>query len=156
VGNWQVVHDVEAAGSARISNPDKGAAKIAAPAAVPTSYFELTTTVTAGRPYRLWIRGRAGKDSWADDSIYAQVSGRVNAAGQPVFRIGSTDATWAGIEDCVNCGLAGWGWQDNGYGTGVLGPLIYFANDGPQTIRIQQREDGISLDQIVLSPDRYL
>jgi len=26
----------------------------------------------------------------------------------------------------------------------------------PQTIRIQQREDGISLDQIVLSPDTCL
>ena len=52
--------------------------------------------------------------------------------------------------------MSGWGWQDNGYGTGVLGPLVYFAATGPQTIRIQQREDGISLDQIVLSPALYL
>ena len=27
---------------------------------------------------------------------------------------------------------------------------------GPQTPRIQGREDGISIDQIVLSPDLYL
>ena len=29
---------------------------------------------------------------------------------------------------------------------------MYFATTGPQTIRIQRREDGISIDQIVLSP----
>ena len=27
---------------------------------------------------------------------------------------------------------------------------------GPQTIRVQVREDGLSIDQIVLSADRYL
>ena len=47
------------------------------------------------------------------------------------------------------------GWQDNGYGVGVPGPVMYFTA-GPQTIRIQGREDSISLDQIVLSPDTYL
>ena len=55
------------------------------------------------------------------------------------------------LEDCSGCGVSGWGWQDNGYGTGVLGPLIYFSDDGPQTIRMQTREDGLSIDQIVLS-----
>ena len=33
---------------------------------------------------------------------------------------------------------------------------MYFAASGTQTIRIQVREDGLSLDQIVLSADRYL
>ena len=33
---------------------------------------------------------------------------------------------------------------------------VYFATTGPQTIRIQVREDGLALDQIVLSSDRYL
>jgi hypothetical protein len=35
------------------------------------------------------------------------------------------------------------------------GPPAYFAA-GPQTIRIQVREDGFSIDQIVLSPTTYL
>ena len=60
------------------------------------------------------------------------------------------------LEDCSGCGVSGWGWQDNGYGLGVLGPLVYFVQSGTQTIRIQGREDGISIDQIVLSPSRYL
>ena len=56
-----------------------------------------------------------------------------------------------------NCSfVSGWGWQDNGYGTGVLGPTIAFERNGQQTIRIQRREDGISIDQIVLSPVTYL
>jgi hypothetical protein len=32
---------------------------------------------------------------------------------------------------------------------------VYFATSGVQTIRVQVREDGVSLDQIVLSADTY-
>jgi len=59
-------------------------------------------------------------------------------------------------EDCAGCGLQGWGWQDNGWGTGVMGPELYFGTTGPQTLRIQSREDGLSIDQILLSPSLYL
>jgi hypothetical protein len=52
--------------------------------------------------------------------------------------------------------LQGWGWQDNGWGAGVLGPLVYFSNTGTQTIRVQVREDGLMIDQMVLSPQLYL
>ena len=38
----------------------------------------------------------------------------------------------------------------------MLGPLVYFATDGPQTLRVQTREDGVSVDQIVLSPATFL
>jgi hypothetical protein len=37
-----------------------------------------------------------------------------------------------------------------------MGPLIYFASEGVQTVRFQVREDGITIDQIVLSPDTYV
>ena len=60
------------------------------------------------------------------------------------------------MEDCNGCGLSGWGWQDNGWGVGVLGPVLYFETTGPQTIRIQTREDGLSIDQIVISSAQYL
>ncbi len=36
------------------------------------------------------------------------------------------------------------------------GPLVYFAVTGPQTVRVQQREDGVSIDQIVVSASAYL
>jgi hypothetical protein len=33
---------------------------------------------------------------------------------------------------------------------------VYFAATGQHTLRIQQREDGPTIDQIVLSPNTYL
>lgn len=41
-------------------------------------------------------------------------------------------------------------------GAGVLGPPIYFASSGPQRLRVQVREDGLGIDQIVLSSGTYL
>jgi hypothetical protein len=155
VGNWQMVGDPTAAGGSRIENPDAGAAKIPTPIASPANYFELAFTAQANTAYRLWIRGRAQNNSYNNDSVYLQFSGSVTSTGSPVNRINSTEAVPVVLEDCSGCGVAGWGWQDNGYGTGVLGPQLYFTA-GPQTIRVQQREDGISIDQIVLSPDTYL
>ena len=52
--------------------------------------------------------------------------------------------------------MKGWGWQDNGWGVGVMGPVVRFASSGSHTIRVQVREDGLSIDQIVLSAATYL
>jgi hypothetical protein len=84
-----------------------------------------------------------------------QFSNSVDAAGNAMYRIGTTSGHHVNLEDCSGCGIAGWGWQDNGWGVNVMGPAIYFARSGPQTIRIQVKEDGFSIDQIVLSADRY-
>ncbi|HVF89338.1 MAG TPA: endonuclease/exonuclease/phosphatase family protein [Blastocatellia bacterium] len=156
VGNWNVTSDPEAVGGFRLSNPDAGAPKLPAALASPTSYFEMTFNAVAGVPYRLWVRGKAQSDYWGNDSIYAQFSGSVNVTGSPVYRIGTTSGADINLEDCSGCGLSAWGWQDNGWGTGALGPLVWFASSGVQTIRIQGREDGFCIDQIVLSPLNYL
>jgi hypothetical protein len=60
------------------------------------------------------------------------------------------------LEDGSNAGVAGWGWQDQGYGIGVMGAPITFNRTGRQTIRIQPREDGLLIDQIVFSPAQFL
>ena len=156
VGNWQVVPDPAAAGGARVTSIDMGNAKIVTPSAAPADYFELTFTAEAGRPYRLWVRGIATGDSWANDSVFAQFTNSVTASGAPIYRIGTATAAEVNLEDCSGCGISGWGWQDNGWGVGVLGPVIYFSTAGTQTIRISTREDGFSIDQIVLSPSAYL
>ncbi len=155
-GNWQLVADPTAAGSARAANPDTGAPKLTAPRTAPAHYVEFTFTAEADRPYRLWIRGKADRNMYANDSAFVQFSGSVNAAGTALYRIGTTSAVTYILEDCSACGVTGWGWQDNGYEAGVLGPPIYFAASGPQTLRIQAREDGLSIDQVVLSPSTYL
>jgi Bacterial Ig domain len=155
-GAWRVVADASAAGGARMATADAGAPKLATALAAPANYFEMTFNADAGRAYRLWIRGRAERDYWGNDSVFVQFDRAVDVRGTPIFRIGTTQATWASVEECSGCALAGWGWQDNGYGAGVFGPLVYFAASGPQTIRVQTREDGISIDQIVLSSQQYL
>ena len=155
-GAWRLIADATAAGGSRIFHPDAGTPKVTAPLASPTAAFELSFAAESGRPYRLWIRGKADRNSYGNDSAHVQFSGSVTSAGAPTFRIGSTSATTYNLEDCDGCGLSGWGWQDNGWGSGVLGPQIYFAASGPQTLRIQIREDGLSIDQVILSPAAYL
>jgi hypothetical protein len=104
----------------------------------------------------LWLRGKADLNSWANDSVFVQFSSSATAAGAPTALIGSTSSWTVNLEDCSGCGVAGWGWQDNGWGLAVMGPNVYFSQSGPQTLRIQVREDGFSIDQIVLSAAKYL
>jgi hypothetical protein len=155
-GGWEVVADATAAGSAALLNPDRGVAKIVTAHDAPASYAELTFTAEAGRPYRLWLRGRAERNYWGNDSVHLQFSNAVDGAGNAAYRIGTSGSAVVNLEDCSGCGISGWGWQDNGWGAGVLGPLIYFPAGGAQTLRIQSREDGLRIDQVVLSPGTYL
>jgi hypothetical protein len=155
-GNWSVVADTSAAAGKRLQNPDAGAAKITTAAASPASYFEVTFNATAGKPYRLWMRGKAQGDGYRNDSVFVQFDRSVTASGQPIWRIGTTSATEAILEECSGCVISGWGWQDNGYGAGVLGPPVYFASSGVQRMRVQVREDGLGIDQLVLSAVKYL
>ncbi len=155
-GRWSVGSDSSAIGGAKIRHADGNASKITRPLASPSNYFELTFTAQAGVPYRLWLHGRADSDDWANDSVFVQFSGSVTSSGSSVYRIGTTSATEVNLEECSGCGLSGWTWQDNGWGRGVLGPTLYFASTGTQRLRVQTREDGLSIDRILLSPSTYL
>ena len=153
VGSWTTAADSTAAGSFRLANPDAGAAKVVTALAAPSSYFELSFYANAGQAYHLWLRGKAQGDSPYNDSVHVQFSGSVTSTGSAIYRIGTNSSTEVNLEDCLGCGDQNWGWQDNGWG--ILGPDIYFQSSGTQTIRIQVREDGFSIDQIVLSPGTY-
>lgn len=155
-GNWQVVSDPAAAGGARISSSNLGAGRVRKPQTAPADYFELTFHAEAGRPYRLWMRGIAASNHVANDSVFVQFDQSVTETGAATYRIGSQSAATVNLEECTRCGLDGWGWQDNGSGVNVLGPAIYFATSGLQRVRVQTREDGFSIDQIVVSPSAYL
>lgn len=156
LGGWSVVTDSTAAGGVRLQNPDGGQPKLTAALASPSHAFDLTFNAEAGKPYRLWLRGKALSNSYSNDSVFVQFDGSVDAAGRPTWRLGTTSATAIVLEDCNGCGLQGWGWADNGYGPNVLGTVVYFATSGPQRLRVQVREDGLGIDQIVLSPSKYL
>ena len=56
----------------------------------------------------------------------------------------------------MDAGWSLWGWQDNAYGLNVFISADFLRqNTGPHTIRVQQREDGLSIDQILLSPVKF-
>jgi hypothetical protein len=154
VGSYQFVSDASAAGGRRLLNPNRRAPKVHWPLMAPKSYVEFTFHAQAGRPYHLWIRGKAEADGWANDAAFVQFSGAVDAAGLPVFLIGTTSGAVYEVEEGVDALLSGWGWQDTAYGGSA--PPIYFAATGPQRIRLQPREDGLSIDQIVISPVTWL
>jgi hypothetical protein len=150
---WTRVARSDAAGGSALSNPDRGAAKAGNALESPPSFVDIQFNAAAGVPYRLWIRMRAEGDAYWNDSLFLQFSGRVDAQGQAMERIGTTDAARVSLEEGTGAGVSGWGWNDDLYG-GVAEP-IYFETSGAQTIRIQQREDGVMWDQIVISAATY-
>jgi hypothetical protein len=156
-GAWRLVSQAGAASNIAAVLPNTGRAKLIAPVASPADYFEVTVDVVADTPYRLWLRGRADANYGGNDSVHVQFTNSVNASGAPAWRIGTTSGVAVNLEDCAGCGNAGWGWEDNGWGTPTtLGPEIRFATSGAQRIRVQNREDGFFIDQIVLSPAEYI
>ena len=148
-GNWAAVPEPTAASGALLMNEDLGAARLSSALAAPVDYFELSFRADAGRPYRIWLRGRAAEDARTNDAVFVQFSDSLNAKGGKAYRIGTTSALKINLAECGTCGLSGWGWQD-------ATPLVYFAKSGVQTIRVQPREDGLSIDQIVVSDAAYL
>ena len=151
-GRWDPVADPTAAGGMRMENRETGTPKVATPLANAVDYFDVPATVVPGQPYSLWIRGRAHNNDYNNDSVYVQFSNAVSASGQPLWSIDTTSALTVILEDCVGCGLSGWAWQDAGFGLNVAGPVIPAFTDSAVTIRVQAREDGISIDQIALVP----
>ena len=83
VAGWTVTSDSTAAGGAFLQSADLGVAKLAAPLASPAKDFELTFNALAGRGYRLWIRGKAQGNSYANDSAFVQFDHSVTNAGVP-------------------------------------------------------------------------
>lgn len=155
---WRVTSDSTAAGGRSMSNPNSGVPTITSPVANPADYFEMQFKAKAGIGYRIWMRGKASNNNGYNDSVWVQFSGAVNSSGTRID-IGTTKAEWLNLQNCSGATIKAWGWQDNGYAAspcGFLGPLIYFDASGTQTIRVQIREDGLAIDQLVLSPDTYV
>lgn len=152
-GQWARVTSPRAAGGVAVFNANRSAAKPAGPIVAPASYVDVQVYAAAGVPYHLWFRMQAEDDDNANDSMFVQFSSAVSAAGAAVDRIGTSSARTFILEEGTGAGVSGWGWNDSGYGG--LGQPVYFASSGLQTIRIQQREDGIAWDQLVLSAGRY-
>ena len=150
-GAWSLVASSGAAGGHMLSTADGGWASTEVPIASPTHYFEMRFDVAAATTYQVWLRMRGTADSKWNESVWVQFDGAVDDAGNALWPIGSSAALLVNLENCSACGIAAWGWQDNGWWTGQTA-RVRFATAGTKTLRVQLREDGVAVDQIVLSP----
>jgi PKD repeat protein len=152
-GSWVIVSDSTAAGGSGITTP-VSATKVANPLASPANYFQMTFPASSGQAYHLWIRGKAANNSYNHDSAYIQFSDSVTSTGAATDRIGTASAAAVVLQGCTGNPEQGWGWEDNGWcGAGTN---VHFQSTGTHTIRVQLRESGFTIDQIVLSPQSYL
>ena len=152
---WQEVADATAAAHVRTFYPDAGAAKVTTPLANPPAFVELDFIADPTQTYKLWVRLKAQNNRGRNDSIWVQFTNAIDVNGNPNYRIGTTEGLAVNLEECLGCGVSGWGWEDDGWGAvNKNGTLLRF-REGFQRIRIQVREDGVSVDQIVLSAVKY-
>ena len=154
-GNWTKTSSSSAAGGQKLASSDRGWSKTDAALASPADYFETSFSASADTTYRVWLRLRASGDTKWNDSVWVQFSDSTTTSGASKYRIGTSDGLLVNLEPCSNCGVGGWGWQDGAYWASQSAQ-IRFANSGSHTIRVQTREDGVEIDQIVLSPSTYL
>ena len=155
-GNWTRTADVTAAGGLALVSADRGWASTDAPLQAPADYFDFVFNAPAATPYRVWIRMRAGANSKYNDSVYVQLSDALGSGGTPVFALGTRTGLCVNLAtDASGSGLTGWGWQSGAYWL-TQPSTVTFASSGSHTLRIQTREDGVSIDQVILSPNTYL
>jgi hypothetical protein len=157
-GSWTIVNDASAAGGARAYDPDRGAPKAAAPQANPTSYAFAGFIADPAQAYKVWVRLKGDGNHWANDSVFLQFYGAEDASGNPMFALGTSSGLAVNLEECSGCGIAGWGWRDDAWGQRGVAPSatrVRFPG-GSGDIMIQTREDGVSIDQIVLSSEKYV
>jgi acid phosphatase type 7 len=150
-GMWARVANTTAAGGEMWTTPDDGWSTVDAPIPAPAHYLEMNFDAEASTTYQIWLRLRGAGDSKWNESVWVQFDQAVTGAGTSLWRIGTSSGLLVNLENCSACGIAGWGWQDNAWWTGQTA-RVRFATSGRQTLRVQVREDGVSLDQIVLSP----
>jgi hypothetical protein len=151
-GNWMSVTDPEAASGVRLYHPNSGAAKSSAPAVSPTDYVDLWFAADPTQTYKLWVRLKADGNYWGNDSVWLQFDGTVASDGS-TYALGSTRGLPINLEECSGCGISGWGWEDDGWGASNRnGVTLRFPQGGIRRIRVQVREDGVSIHRSCCRP----
>jgi hypothetical protein len=97
---------------------------------------------------------QATGNSKLNDSVWVQFSDAL-ANGSSIYPLNSTSGLLVNLAtDSTAASLNGWGWWNTAYWLSQP-TTVTFATSGTHTLRIQVREDGVQLDQIVLSPSTY-
>jgi hypothetical protein len=154
-GTWRTASDATSPKGIKLTTPDNGFASTDAPLAAPADYVDVTFSAVAGVPYRIWLRLQALANSKYNDAVWLQFSD-ATVNGNPMYRINTSSGLLINLAtDSAASSLSGWGWQNGAYWLSQP-TVVTFPTTGTRTLRIQVREDGVQLDQIVLSPGKYL
>jgi hypothetical protein len=101
------------------------------------------------------VANTAGALATPIDYVEFTFSDAIDKSGAAFSAIGTTDALTVGLAtDASGNSLSGWGWQDGAYW--LTQPTTFAFAGGTHTLRIQTREDGVSIDQVVFSPVTFL
>ena len=154
-GTWTKANDASSPNGIKLVTPDNGVSNTTEASPFPLDYFDVTFNAAAGTPYTLWLRLQATGNSKFNDSVWVQFSdAQVNGAS--VYGINTQQGLLVNLAtDSTASSLNAWGWQNGAYWLSQPA-TVTFAATGTHTIRIQVREDGVQIDQIVLSPSTYL
>jgi type II secretory pathway pseudopilin PulG len=164
-GNFRKVVDATAAGGFRIEDmPDKnlrsGGHFGNEADSAPVNYFDAAFSAASNKIYHFWGRFKiintVGWDT--SDSIYTQFSDSLSTASNPpagraINRIGDSEGL---VPSCDGNPIGTWCWDDLWTEIANEGERMTFQDTGLHTIRIQRREDGYAIDQLVLSSNTYL
>jgi hypothetical protein len=154
-GTWTRASSSTSPNGVKLTTPNAGWSTTQQPLAVPAYYVDLAFPANANTPYTLWLRMHAINNDKYNDSVWVQFSD-AQVSGSPVYRIGTTSGLLVNLAtDGTGVSLSGWGWKNSAYWL-TQAATVTFSSGGTHTLRIQVREDGVELDQIVLSPLTYL
>jgi len=153
-GAWSSGADSTAPNGVKLLTTDAGFIAANQPLSSPADYVDVNVNVQAGVPYRIWLRLKALNNLKSNDAVWVQFS-NARANGSQVYPMNSTSGLLVNLAtDGTASSLNNWGWVNGAYWLSQA-TAVTFPTAGTQTIRIQVREDGVQLDQIVLSPSRF-
>jgi hypothetical protein len=154
-GSWSSATDPTSPNGTKLVTTDNGWATANNPLASPADYIDVTFAADANTGYTIWLRLKALNNSKYNDSVWVQFSDAL-VGGSQVYPMNTTSGLVVNLATDVGASsVNSWGWENTAYW--LSQPVtVAFAPGGTHTMRIQVREDGVQLDQIVLSSARYL
>jgi hypothetical protein len=153
-GVWAATGDSTSPGSIKLTTPAGSAPNTSAPLASPADYVDIPFTTATNTPYTLWIRVKATNNSKFSDSFWVQFSD-AQAGGTGVYPIGTSSGLLVNLAtDSTATSLSDWGWVDGAYW--MTQPATFTFSTTQHTLRLQPREYGVQIDEIVLSPSSFL
>ncbi len=129
------------------ASPDTGVNASNGPVLMPALYLDYCINFSTAGTYYFWVRGATGDSRGGGNSLHIALDG-ANPDLSSGNRIGNNINDWSGM-----CGLPqSWGWVSTAEGSRGRAS-VNVPSAGLHTFRLWFREDGLRIDQFVLTTD---